>query len=383
MIECKFITNGIAIGYDGVVKPCCIWKSDSEWKNENHYSTIDIESWHSSPLMRKKQEMLAQDSWPSNCSSCKYYESNNRTDSMRGNGNSAYSHYSESDLTLEIRPGTVCNLACQSCWPEASSRVANFYHRAGILNRADLNSKSIVDFEFLAPVKQRIRDVVILGGEPFYDKNCLRFLSWAIKNLNANILIFTNGLYIDYDFIEKYQSKITLVFSLDAVGRHAEYIRYGSVWQTIEENYLRCRKYDHVEVRVNVTTSVYNFYYLYDLFEYLLADWPDLVTLGIAEQPKFGVTAIPLESRPIIVNRLTSLLELTQKSNIRLDQKQNTEGAITSIINNLQTQPFNTDHYNELVDFVQKMDNVKTANIVDYCPELVEILKININKQAV
>ena len=304
MIKCKFITNGIAIGYDGVVKPCCIWKSDSEWKNENHHSTVDIESWHSSPMMLKKQEMLAQGIWPSNCSSCKYYESNDRTDSMRGNGNSAYSHYSDSDLTLEIRPGTVCNLACQSCWPEASSRVAGFYHRAGILDRADLNSKSIVDFEFLNPVKDRIRDVVILGGEPFYDKNCLNFLSWAVENLNANILIFTNGLYIDYDFIEKYKSKITLIFSVDAIKQHAEYIRYGSIWKTIEQNYYKCRDYGHVEVRVNVTTSVYNFYYLYDLFEYLLQDWPDLVTLGIAEQPKFGVTTIPIDNRKAIADRL-------------------------------------------------------------------------------
>ena len=376
MIECKFITNGIAIGYDGVVKPCCIWKSDDEWKNENHHSTVDIESWHSSPLMLKKQDQLSQGNWPSNCSSCKYYESNNRADSMRGNGNSAYSHYSESDLTLEIRPGTVCNLACQSCWPEASSRVANFYHKAGILNRADLNSKSIVDFKFLGPVKERIRDVVILGGEPFYDKNCLNFLSWAIENLNANILIFTNGLYIDYEFIEKYKSKITLIFSIDAIGRPAEYIRYGSVWKTIEQNYYKCRNYDHVEVRINVTTSAYNFYYLYDLFEYLLKDWPDLVTLGIAEQSKFGVTAIPLEKRHAIIDRLTQLIKLIQESNVKLDQKQNTESAIVSIVNNLIDQPFDHKEYIALVKFIQQMDLVKNISINDYCPELAEILSI-------
>ena len=29
------------------------------------------------------------------------------------------------DITLEIRPGNTCNFACQTCWPEASSRVHN------------------------------------------------------------------------------------------------------------------------------------------------------------------------------------------------------------------------------------------------------------------
>jgi ubiquitin C-terminal hydrolase len=49
---------------------------------------------------------------------------------MRLNGDAAYSHYAQDELVLEIRPGNTCNLACQTCWPQASSRVTDYYRKA-------------------------------------------------------------------------------------------------------------------------------------------------------------------------------------------------------------------------------------------------------------
>ena len=95
----------------------------------------------------------------------------------------------------------------------------------------------IDDFDFLLPVAKRIKNVVLLGGEPFYDKACLKFLSWAQDNLTANLMMFTNGSVVDLDFLQSYPGRITLVFSIDAVGPAAEYVRYGIVWEEFLKNY--------------------------------------------------------------------------------------------------------------------------------------------------
>jgi len=375
MFECKFITNGMSIQYDGVIRPCCTWVVDEKWKKENHYTKINnIENWHNSPQVVEKREMLERGEWPSNCVNCKKIEESGRYDSMRGNGNNAYQNYYADDITIEIRPGSVCNFACQSCWPDASTRVRDFMHKAGIIDKNTIDTSSIKDFDFLLPVANRIKDIVLLGGEPFYDKNCLNFLEWAIKNLNANIMIFTNGLHIDYNFIERYKSTITLIFSIDAVGTPADYIRFGGNWEKVKENYFNVKKYDHVDLRVNVTTSVYNLYYLEELLDFFKDEWPDLITFGCAHEPYLQPDVIPKEKRLNIIKSLERIPSKIWKSDIHKDQQHNTVNAITSIIDKLKNNNFDLEKYTYLCSYIEKMDKVKKINIQDYCPELYEIL---------
>jgi len=375
MLECKFITNGMSIQYDGTIKPCCTWQADDEWKNQNHYTKVsDISNWHNSQQVIEKRKMLENGIWPDNCVNCRKIEESGRYDSMRGNGNQAYAEYTEKDITIEMRPGSVCNFACQSCWPEASTRVRDFMHKAGIIDKKEINSSAITDFDFLNPVSERIKDVVLLGGEPFYDKNCLKFLEWSKEYLDANIMIFTNGLYIDYDFIEEYNSKITLIFSMDAVGKPGEYIRYGSDWERVKNNLFKCRQYNHVETRVNITTSIYNFYYLENLIDFFKDDWPDLITFGPAQEKHFQPNVIPFEKRSEIIESLERIPKKIWNSDIHEHQQHNTVNAISSIIKKLKYDDFSKENYDYLCSYIQKMDLAKKIDIKEYCPELYNIL---------
>jgi hypothetical protein len=190
-MKCKFLEHGIAIGYDHVVKPCCEWIQDPEWNQQNHISQVDLETWHQSPQVIQIRNQLSQGTWPTACRLCAQVEQNGRQDSVRGNGNHAYADYVDQDITLEIRPGSVCNFACQTCWPAASSRVAQYHHQAGLVNIKTVNSNSIDDFEFLRPIADRIRNVVLLGGEPFYDPSCGKFLAWAdAKSTGLNYHVY-------------------------------------------------------------------------------------------------------------------------------------------------------------------------------------------------
>lgn len=366
-MECKFIKHGIALSYDQIVKPCCVWQTSESWRQNNHYQRINFASWHQSPEVLEIKHSLESDQWPQACGQCQRIESQGRADSMRGNGNHAYANYRDGDITLEIRPGATCNFACQTCWPEASSRVAQYHSQAGLIDIKTLDSERMDNFDFLLPIRDRIKDVVLLGGEPFYDKSCLKFLAWAEKNLQSNLMLFTNGSVIDQEFLQNYAGKLTVIFSLDAVGRPAEYIRYGTVWSEVLENYLAVKSMNHIETRVNITCSVYNYLHLESLIDLLCADWPPVVTFGIPHQPYLSEQSIPVSMRSDIKQSLQRAVDRLNGADIPQDQKSNAVNAVNSIIVNLDSVAFDAASRQHLVDFIAKMDRVKNVQASDYC----------------
>lgn len=372
-MECKFIKHGLALSYDHVAKPCCDWKMDQDWKQIHHVSKVDLGAWHTHPDLINKQNQLSIDQWPANCKECNRTESQGRQDSTRGGGNSAYAHYQSGDITLEIRPGSVCNFACQTCWPEASSRVAQYHSQAGFIDIKSLDSKSIDNFDFLLPIANRIQDVVLLGGEPFYDKSCRKFLAWAQEHLTANLIMFTNGSEIDFEFLKNHKGRITLVFSLDAVGRAAEYVRYGTVWNDVLSNYQRAKEL--VTTRVNITCSVYNYHHIESLMELLTPDWPEVVSFGTPYDDYLSVATVPIEMRKDIITSLQRATALVTNALIEHGQKHNAINALQNIITNLETKDWDKDLHQQWCKFVSAMDKVKQIHAQDYCEVLGKMLK--------
>lgn len=362
-MKCKFLEHGLAIGYDHVVKPCCEWTLDSEWKQQNHISRVDLATWHQSPQIIQIKNQLAQGHWPAQCQNCAKIEQLGRQDSMRGNGESAYHHFSDKDLTLEIRPGSVCNFACQTCWPAASSRVAQYHHQAGLINIKSVDSSSITNFDFLLPVADRIRNVVLLGGEPFYDPSCQKFLTWAEHNLQSEITMFTNGSHVDWAWVDAYPGRIIMVFSIDAVGQAAEYVRYGTDWPVVLTNYRHAQAHAKVELRVNITVSVYNLHLIPAVIDLLTPQWPAVVSFGQPRQQHFTEVAIPPAQRPQLIQALQAAVDQLLAANIEIDQQHNVVNAVRSVIDNLAQSNFDPMQFDKLKQFVHSMDQVKRINI--------------------
>ena len=63
-MECKFIRHGISLSYDNIVKPCCTWTLDADWKKNNHLNNTDLAAWHSTSTVIDMQENLSQNKWP-------------------------------------------------------------------------------------------------------------------------------------------------------------------------------------------------------------------------------------------------------------------------------------------------------------------------------
>lgn len=373
-MECKFLKHGIALSYDQILKPCCAWRITPDWAEKNHYKNTTIANWHQGHQVRKQYQILQNNQWPQPCGECESIEKQTREDSMRGNGNRSYAEYVDDDITLEIRPGNTCNFACQTCWPEASSRVAQYHSQAGLIDIKSINSQRLDDFDFLLPIADRIKDVVLLGGEPFYDKSCLRFLKWAQQHLQSNVMIFTNGSMVDMNFLKSHTGKLTVIFSLDAVGRAAEYVRPGTVWADVVNNYNAVKALANVELRVNITCSAYNYWHLLDLMNLLCQDWPNVVTFGQPREDWYKESVIPPNLKPELIQRLTRAVTKIANTQIEPGQKHNALNAVNAIISNLNNMDFSPKNHTQFCEFVKSMDQVKKLNVAEYCDFLPRVL---------
>lgn len=384
-MHCKFLDHGVAIGYQNIVRPCCSWQFDKTYKNNNSVQKVNFLTFHTNEELSRARAELQQDIWPTSCKYCQELESQGRQDSTRLNGNRSYDQYQGKDMVLEIRPGIVCNFACQTCSPAASSKVFHYYKAADILKSGTDNttkctivddhySESISDFNFLSTISKNLKTVILLGGEPFYDKHCMAFLNWWKTNTDAELIAFTNGSILDIDFLNNLQNKMILVFSLDAVDKQAEYIRFGTNWSTVKKNFQTAKTLANVEVRVNITTSVYNFIYLDKLIDLLLKDWPSVVSFGPATEDIFQTKVIPLDLRYIIVDKLNASIEKLTQSNVEEGQKWNAINALKSIVENLHNTKYSQTANNDFKNFVSKMDTVKKISISDYCPEVLQYI---------
>lgn len=375
VMHCKFLEHGLALSYDHVVKPCCEWDYNQDWAQRHKIDIVDLGTWHQHPDIVDARNKLANDIWPSSCVRCERQEQQGRGDSVRLNGSQSYANYFQDDITLEIRPGNVCNFACQTCWPEASSRVTQFQSQAGMIAVESVDSTSMTNFDFLLPVANRVKNVVLLGGEPFYDKNCLKFLDWATQHLTANIILFTNGSHVNWDWVDQFPGKITMVFSIDAIGKPAEYIRFGTEWSTVYANLQRAQSHPKLELRVNITTSIYNYWYLDQVIYMLMANWPSVVSFGHPRELHLLESAVPPQHRPQLINRLQDAINKIKLSKIEYGQRYNARNVIQSILNNLQQLEWDPVEFKKFKDYVGAMDRVKRIDIADYCPELADILK--------
>jgi len=389
-MRCQFLKHGLAIDYNRLVRPCCSFHGDQAWRDQNQLHQANLVTWHNRDQIQNLQQTLTNDQWPNECGVCKSIESEGRGDSMRLNAESSYSHYQADDITLELRPGNVCNFACQTCWPEASSRVTDFYRRAGIDVTADWTAgdghsititqgRHALDLDKIGSVLPRVKDIVLLGGEPFYDPDCRRILAWLIEQkCTANLLIFTNGSCIDRGMIENYQGHITLIFSLDAMGQDAEYIRFGTRWADIYDNYNYCRNLDNISTRVNITASTYNFHLIGKLIEWLADDWPEVVSFGIASTVNntwfMDESVLPLLSRAWVVQELETSMRYLDTADIEHYQRLNAQNALGSICDRLRQMPFDAVKYDKFVDFVGAMDRVKHTDFKASMPALAAML---------
>jgi sulfatase maturation enzyme AslB (radical SAM superfamily) len=228
-------------------------------------------TWWNGTELSAVRRSLWSTKFPAACETCKIQEGIHNT-SFRLAANKEISaldtHYTIPD-TWHVMFGNKCNLACWSCNENASSLIAHHKQQIKVLpiEFTDPN----IEFAHNWPnLKDNILDsynhhdtirISILGGEPVYNKEVIKFLESLVAHglsTRTTLEITTNGTILGKQLIELFWrgnwKYICVFISVDAVGKSAEWIRYGSNWTVIEENITQYKNtVEYVEIQSSLS----------------------------------------------------------------------------------------------------------------------------------
>lgn len=173
---------------------------------------------------------------------------------------------------LDFRNNNLCNLKCRSCSPNFSTSWAS-EARENTINAFEPDTVRGLD---LAHCKK----VYFAGGEPLLNPQHYAVLQKLIdSNLDPVLMYSTNLTVLQYkdqhvQDLWKHFKEIWIHASIDAVGIHADTVRSGSNWASIEENLSWLRTLPNVKIRIATVVSAINIWWLQELFDYF--NWLDV-----------------------------------------------------------------------------------------------------------
>lgn len=189
---------------------------------------------------------------------------------------------------FDLRLGNLCQLKCIMCSPhDSSSWIKDWKLQYPEYTNLDLKRDQIWDSKFdytwyqkssfLDSMKnqaQYIKELYFAGGEPLLIPEHYKILEFMVENdyaKNCIIRYNSNGLEISdrlFDLWNKFKS-VKFNFSVDAVDKKNEYIRFPSKWNDVVTN---LHKLDNTgtNITVNIACAVQllNVLYLTELVEW-------------------------------------------------------------------------------------------------------------------
>ena len=233
------------------VSPCCTTKTQNMSPNE--YLASD---W----LKSLKQEFI-DGKKPDVCKAC-WVKEDQGLKSIRTGFRKRAIDPNKTTTHLEIRESNLCNFACRMCNPTDSVKIEREFEINPELQKFYLPNKSSdmteENWNQIMKVAIGLDSINITGGEPMLMKRYYDLLDHLIdhgRNENIILKIFTNCSVYNPIFIEKMLKfkNVQLRMSIDAVGKTAEYQRYGTDWETVRANIF---KFAELPIRMGIHSTI-------------------------------------------------------------------------------------------------------------------------------
>lgn len=196
-----------------------------------------------------------------------------------------YEPDSEYPLSLEIRPGNICNLKCRICTVRASSQWTKdtlklWYNDKNIkdtpLSQYNKDCQWFDDDKIWnePEILQKVKLIHFLGGEPFMaDKHFILLdkLTKILDPATVTVKYNTNGTIVpnaeQIAILKKY-GRVEVAASIDDMGKRFEYQRKNAVWKEVEKNIDLF--YQHTsKVSIDCAYSIFNGYNIDDYFNFV------------------------------------------------------------------------------------------------------------------
>jgi len=280
---------------NGDALPCCIAKTPIDefgfhrpLGNTTKESMMEIVN--SNGMKQLRLDMLSDVKNPM-CATCHAHDEWSHG-SFRTDSNNRYSKHFDNVIAatnedgslsefkmryFDIRFSNICNFKCRTCGPDFSSQWEqeniknNIYQHLIIKN----NKK-----EFLEEVINQIPNIeeaYFAGGEPLITEEHYILLEEMIRQGRTDTVLRYNTNLSNLKFKNKdlmslwkqFKNNIQIYASVDHYGERAEYIRHGTEWSTIEENFMLIKKSLFIKMQMNTVLSLYNYKTFLEFYQYL------------------------------------------------------------------------------------------------------------------
>jgi organic radical activating enzyme len=233
-----------------------------------------FDEWWQSKELNAFRELLKKDTLPKECSNCELQEKIQGTSFRTAVNQTVNLEKIDSrwPSRWNISFSNICNLACWMCNEYSSSVIQTHKKKLGMLS-IDFQDPEIKFQKVWQTLKHDILksynfhdyvSLTILGGEPLYNKEVLKFLKELVnlKLSNRTKLEFhTNATQCNKNIMNildlHYWKHICMFLSIDATGRKAEWLRYGTNWKKLENNVVHLSKISNY-IEVHCILSVLN-----------------------------------------------------------------------------------------------------------------------------
>lgn len=382
--------SSIATATSGGYKPCC-WIFDACHDSLSEYITSDY-------LTDIKDTMLAGE-WHHLCKRCKIEESSGITSKRKRENASWLKTFNKLDFTnyedyplsnLDLRLSNTCNLLCISCNPKSSSSIYHETHanykntvhhyndlydkmkKSGV-NSADVYSDEEID-KLISGINKHTT-IYFAGGEPSLIKQGFVILNKLIEDeLNKHVTLkFSSNFQVFnaqwVDLLSQFSGIMSP--SLDAVGPRAEFIRYGSDWNKIEDNfknfYNQCN--ESYIIDIIPTISILNIFYLHELIDWTRQFNIKNVIMEFSNRlnaPRFlCVRNLPEDAK---IDAISYLNNLINSSTVNLREKEKTQ--LIELIKYIKQPALNIMPGVNFVTEMNKLDKIRNTSWREQLPEL-------------
>lgn len=408
---CVLPWTHMATWTDGSAILCCVAKNTHKY-NLNNNTVSEI--WNSDHWKDARKKMLAGEKVDA-CEHC-YKEESAGIRSHRINENilwarklgderieelinatDANGYLSEDLVTLDFRLGNTCNLQCVMCRPQDSSMWLNpakkmadelqtdakwdWKHKIDIdVSKFEWYKKEKLwqDFESMFP---NIRHMIFAGGEPLLIKEHHRLLKKLVESgysKNIELRYHTNGTVLPEEILTLWENFkfIEVMVSMDAWGKHHDYVRYPADWNTLLENLNKLDNTgDNIDIKILCTIHALNIYYIPDFANQLLnknykkigvKHHNGLFHAGTVHWPRYLSTQIfPREIKDKIKDKW---------ENCGLDDIKQWKEKIFNQIDYMYQEDL-SNLYPQFLDYVRGLDKIRNTSFKETFPELNEIME--------
>lgn len=310
---------------------------------------------------------------PKNCSSCWKNESEG-LQSIRKHFISRFSNFVPYDAVdsikyMELRASNLCNMSCRMCWTRNSSqlekevmvtpKLAKWFGSPEVDH--EINDKNWEEIKSLAENLKRLN---LTGGEPMIIKKYHDILDHLIAKQRTQIelFIYTNASVYNPAFVDKLlKFKTWINFSIDGIGKTAEYQRHGIAWDVIESNLRRYLALPIYQFIFHTTITAYNlldFSSLINFYNQLLLDFPSVKNLSfkahVAGDLAIHYTNLPAAMRSKAQHEIQQSLSLMQRAGYSQMKAQ-----LIKISESLDSLPVDPQAF---VDATSDMDQSRNQN---------------------